>query len=93
MYRDYMAMHYALKEMFGDQYDESYVPVWYDSWCSWEESGWACILEHNGSYYSLEGGYSVMADCNNPVWDPVAITQDQALEIMFEWEEIQKEMD
>lgn len=90
---DHLEMHNELQELFGHQYDVSYIPVWHGSWHTYEENGWVFILEHNGSYYSLEGGHCVMADCNDSVWDPVAITQDQALEIMFEWEEIQKEMD
>lgn len=70
-------------------YDPEYVPVYYNSWSTYEEHGWRMILVHNNQYYLLEGGYSVMGDGpQHDQWLPEPITEEHAIIEMIEMDEI-----
>lgn len=68
-------------------YDRSYVPIYHESWTTYEENGWVFILERLGQLYSLEYQYSVMSDDNSVIWNPYPITDQQALDLIDEWDE------
>ncbi len=66
--------------------------VFYAAWCDYEEYGWYSILRHNGYFYGQGGGHCVMSEDNSDKWDPLPVTQDEALEIMLSWEEHEQEI-
>ena len=79
-----------LSELPG--FDPTYTCVYFNSWSSYEESGWLAIVEKNSQYFELRGGYSVMAEGNqDDVWDLHPISEDEALEDMIEWDRIAEE--
>ena len=68
-------------------WDPSYKVVFHASWSDYEESGWIAIMENGHRFYSQTGGYCVMADNGEDRWDPQLISEDEAIELMLEWEE------
>ena len=79
-----------LEEIPG--YDPDFEIVHHASWSTYEEHAWMFILRKDSQLYALEYQYSVMADDNSVIWDPYPITDDQALQLMSEWEETEEEM-
>lgn len=75
-----------LEEISG--YDPDFEIVHHASWSTYEEYGWIFILRKDNQLYALEYQYSVMSDDNSVRWDPYPITEDQALELILEWEGI-----
>ncbi len=75
-------------------YDSTYVPVFFDEWTTYEENGWVVIFEKNGSFYCQEGGYCVMAFDNTPEhFSPYSITDNQALQIIEEWDHLNRQIE
>lgn len=69
-------------------FDASYDVIYYNSWSTYEESGWLAILHKGDSYFELSGGYSVMAEGpQDDTWDPNPITQEDALQEMIDMDE------
>ncbi len=75
------------RELEIDGWDPSYKVIFYAEWSDYEENGWVAILEHNGYFYEQNGGYSVFSDDNTDRWQPQIITEDDAIQIMLDWEE------
>jgi hypothetical protein len=76
-----------LSEISG--YDPSYDLVYYNSWSSYEESGWLAILEKNFQFFIITGGYSVM--CEGPqddVWQLDPIAYEQAIQEIIDFDKI-----
>lgn len=63
--------------------------VFYAWWADYEEDGWIIIAEKDGRHYYQEGGHCVMDDRPDyqVVWQPEPVTQEDALQLMLEWEE------
>lgn len=76
-----------LRDMFPQEYDEQFVPVWYASWSDYEESAYVYILQRGNQYYVQQYAYSVMADDNTNYWQPYAVSDAQLWEILLDWEE------
>lgn len=69
-------------------YDPTYVPIYHGQWSSYEENGWVYLLEREGRYYLLRGGYSVMAETHpDPVFDVEEISFEEAVAEMTSMEE------
>lgn len=79
-----------LEEIPG--YDPDFEIVHHASWSSWEENAWMFVLRKDAQLYVLEYQYSVMAEDNSVLWNPYPVTTDQALELMFKWEEAVEDM-
>lgn len=71
-------------------YNPEFEIVYYAYWSDYEESGYIFILYHERQFYSLRNGYCVMSDDNVDRWDPHPITENEAIELMIEWEEIEE---
>lgn len=86
---------YALDLLFLSElpgFDPTYTCVYFNSWSSYEESGWRAIAEKDSQYYRFRGGYSVMAEGEqDDIWEPEPISEDEALEDMFEWDKFAEE--
>ena len=76
-----------LLDLFPQEYDPAYVPVWHASWCDYEESGWIYVLQKGTQYYVVQGGYSVMAEDNTSCWAPMPVGDAELWEILLDWEE------
>jgi len=62
--------------------------IFYGWWSDWEEDGWIIICEKSGQYYYQEGGHCVMAvDDKEKLFQPDLISEEEALQLMLEWEE------
>ena len=73
-------------------HDPAYAVVFFDQWSTYEENGWVIIFEKDGSFYCQEGGYCVMASDNSPEqFSPYPITDQQALQIINEWDSMDKD--
>jgi hypothetical protein len=77
-----------LSELPG--YNPEFEIIHYAYWADYEESGYMFILRHYGQLYSLHNGYCVMSDDNIDCWDPHPITEDRAIELIIEWDEIEE---
>lgn len=62
-------------------------------WATYEEWGSVEVYEKSdGSFMVRYGGYSVMADSNDPEWqEPYAISGEAVLALIDEWVEIERE--
>lgn len=70
-----------------DDYDPSYSVAYTNSWRTYEEFGWLAILERDGIYFELRGGYSVMGEGSQDTeWDPFPVTLEHALTQIDEFE-------
>lgn len=70
-------------------YDSSLRCVYDASWQTEEEHGWIFIFKKDNKYYSIEGGYCVMQEFPYEYnWkdDHVLISEDEALDLIDEWE-------
>lgn len=68
-------------------YDPSYIVAYANNWCTYEETGWLAILEREGVYFELRGGYSVMGEGSQDAeWEPYPITLEYALTQIEEFE-------
>jgi hypothetical protein len=74
-----------LAEIAG--YDPTYEIIHHAAWCDYEENGWMFILRKDQQLYLLTWSYSVMAEDNTPEWRPMTVSEEEALEVMIEWEE------
>jgi len=77
-----------ISEMFPEQYETSYIPIFYVNWNDYEEHGAVFILEKDGKLYEQNYRYSVMSDDNTPKWQPQEISFGEAIMLIEEWEEI-----
>lgn len=69
-------------------YDPTYEVMYYNRWSDYEESGWLAILAKGDSLFEIRGGYSVMGEGDQAdTWDLDPITQDEAMEQIFFFEE------
>ena len=75
-----------LNEWFPDR-DMSFVPIVGASWSDYSGCGWIVILERDGQLYTLEGGYNPMSSNNEPEWNPIPVTYEEAMRELEEWEE------
>lgn len=75
-----------LNEWFPDR-DMSFVPTWGASWSDYSGCGWIVILERDGQLYTLEGGYNPMSSNNEPLWNPIPVSYEEAMQELEEWEE------
>ena len=87
MTNDQCMWQQELRERFPQCYDPEYVPVWHAYWGDYEESGYFYLLERNGQLYVQEGGHCVMAEDNTEHWLPYAVSYDDAIQLLIEWEE------
>ena len=77
-----------VNEEFGiTGWDPSYEVVFRACWSDYEENGWIVIMKKGHRFYSQTGGYCVMCEDNTDRWDPQLISEDEAIELMLEWEE------
>ena len=68
--------------------------IYENSWNSYEEWGGVRIYQRDSEYFVQNGGYSVMAESNEPPWfDVRPISLERALEIVEDWEEIVKDFE
>lgn len=68
--------------------------IYENSWNGYEEWGGVRIYQKDSEYFEQNGGYSVMAESNEPPWfDAYPISLERALEIIEEWEEIVKDFE
>lgn len=68
-------------------YDPSYSVAYANNWCTYEESGWLAVLERDGMYFELRGGYSVMGEGSQDTeWEPYPVTLEDALTQIDEFE-------
>lgn len=51
------------------------------------------ILRRSGQLYLLDHMYSVMAEDNTPLWDPIPVTEARAFAEMLEWERYEDPID
>lgn len=68
--------------------------VYEGNWHSYEEWGGVRIYEDTNEecFYVSYGGYSVMADSNDPEWEELeVISASTVLDIIDEWDIIEKE--
>ena len=75
-----------LNEWFPDR-DMSFVPIVGASWSDYSGCGWIVILERDGQLYTLEGGYNPMSSNNEPEWNPIPVSYEEAMQELEEWEE------
>ena len=75
-----------LNEWFPDR-DMSYVPIVGASWSDYSGCGWIVVLERDGQLYTLEGGYNPMSSNNEPEWNPIPVSYEEAMQEWEEWEE------
>jgi len=89
---DQVEISQILQEVFGEQYDTSFVPFYYAGWAGYEDDGHVCILERDGQFYELTWGYSPMADCHDDIWvvDPIE-SDDAVIALIEEWEQLVQE--
>lgn len=92
---DYLEEQHArevLRENYLGQDIDAYAVLHFDSWSTYEENGWMFILEKDGNLFALEYAYSVFGDhsSNTPCWEPYPVTQEQALALMVEWDDIER---
>lgn len=66
---------------------DEYQLVFHAYWSDWEEDGWIVICEKGGQYYYQEGGHCVMVENHDENFAPEPISQEEALQLMLEWEE------
>lgn len=85
------ARSYILEQIPG--YNADYEIVHYDEWASYEEHAYMFILRFNGQLYSLEYQYSVMSNDNNEYWDPTLITEDDAIDLISQWDDLHDKCD
>lgn len=72
-------------------YDPAFEIVHFDEWADFEEHGWMAILRKDGQLYEISGGYCVMASGpQDDVFDPFPIAENRALELIAEWERIER---
>jgi hypothetical protein len=76
---------YELRELFGNQYDEAYLPIYHAHCSDYSSCSWVYILEYNSNLYILEYNYSPEADNNEPEWDLNPISYEDALEEIDRW--------
>jgi len=67
--------------------------IYEGNWHTYEEWGGIRIFENEaGQLFCQEGGYSVMASYNENGWDEIyEISYDVAIELIDEWDKIEKE--
>lgn len=75
-----------LNEWFPDR-DMSFVPIVGASWSDYSGCGWIVILERDGQLYTLEGGTHPESSNNEPEWNPVPVSYEEAMRELEEWEE------
>lgn len=77
--------------IFEDWDPAGWEVLFYAEWTDYEEHGWQAILKHSNQLYAQCGGHNVMTNSED-YWDPKPVTDDQALEIMLDWEEYEQEI-
>jgi len=75
----------ALSEMFPDQYDESFVPVYYAGCSDYSSCAWVYILEKDSKFYTLEYCYSPEASNEEAVWDLEEVSLENVMELVEYW--------
>ena len=75
-----------LNEWFPNR-DQSFVTLWGASWSDYSGAGWIVILEREGQLYTLEGGVHPEAISNEPEWNPILVSYEEAMRELEEWEE------
>lgn len=64
-----------------------------DDWATYEEGGELEIYQYQGRYFYREGASMVFSEPDAPYWDDLAeISEDKVIELIEEWEEINKNM-
>lgn len=77
-------IHY-LEELEG--YDPTYDIIHHAEWCGCEDGGWMFVLRRDGQLYLQMHINAAGAYDNTPHWRPMPITEDEALQVMMEWED------
>ena len=67
--------------------------IYEGNWHTHEEWGGVRIFEdEHGAFWRQDGGYSVMANSNDPEWDePYCVSCEAALDTIDEWNTIEKD--
>lgn len=77
----------TLRDLFPQDYDPAFVPVWHASWSDYEECSWIYVLQKGAQYYVQQDGYSVMEEDNTDRWAPYPVSDLRFWEILLDWEE------
>lgn len=74
---------------------DEYSLVYYGTWSTFEEHGSLLILQKDDQYFTLEGGYSVMSECNSEeTWaDLECVTNAEAIRMANEFQEDSEDND
>ena len=67
-------------------YNSAYTPIYYHQWSTHEEHGWIFITPKDGQYYQSEGGVSVMTSDAPDIFDPILISEDDAIALILKWD-------
>lgn len=68
-------------------YDPSFIPIHYAAWNDYEENGYMFILRKDSQLYVFNYQYSVFSDDNSEYWNPIPVSDNEALSWMLGWEE------
>jgi len=80
-------LHRFLEEEFPG-YDQSYVPVIGGSWSDYSGCAWMVLLERNGQLYELSYCSGPYSDDSGADWNDITpVTEQQAFDLLLEWEE------
>lgn len=67
-------------------YNSAYTPIYYNQWSTHEEHGWIFITQKDNQYYTAEGGVCVMTSNTPDIFDPIPISEDEAIKLILEWD-------